>query len=57
MRYSDSDNGEGHYVDYWFDPFKGPQVLKLDGKVEYQFKAKSVKVDGQTDGTSLITVK
>lgn len=57
MRYSDADNGEGHRVDYWFDPFKGPEMLKLDGKTEYQFKAKSVKIDGQSDGTSLITVK
>ncbi len=57
MRYSDADNGEGQHVDYWFDPFKGPQVLKLDGKIEYSFKAKSVKIDGQSDGTSLITVK
>lgn len=57
MRYSDADNGEGKRVDYRFDPFKGPEVLKLDGKTEYQFKAKSVKIDGQSDGTSLITVK
>lgn len=57
MRYSDAENGEGHYVDYWFKPFKAPDIPVLDGKIEQQFKAKYVKVESQADGTSLITVK
>jgi hypothetical protein len=39
------------------DPFKGSQMLKLDGKTEQQFKANYVKVESQSDGTSLITIK
>ncbi|OYS70356.1 GH25 family lysozyme [Limosilactobacillus reuteri] len=33
-RYSDDDSGEGHRVDYWFDPFNGPAMPVLDGKSE-----------------------
>lgn len=57
MRYSDNKNGEGHYVDFWFKPFKAPEIPVLDGTIEQQFKAKYVKVESQSDGTSLITVK
>ncbi|KRN58790.1 hypothetical protein [Limosilactobacillus secaliphilus] len=57
MRYSDAENGEGHYVDYWFKPFKAPDIPVLGGNIEQQFKAKCVKVESQSDGTSLIIVK
>ena len=34
-RYSDdAKNGEGKYVDYWFDPFNGPSMPVVDGKNE-----------------------
>ena len=57
-RYSnDGKNGEGTKADYWFKPFKAPDIPVLDGKIEQQFKAKYVKVESQNDGTSLITVK
>lgn len=57
MRYSNSKDGEGLHADYWFKPFKAPEIPVLDGKTEQQFKAKYVKVESQSDGTSLITVK
>lgn len=57
MRYSDADNGEGKRVDYWFDPFKGPQVLKLDGKTKYTVKATDVSLKSDKDGKIIVEMR
>lgn len=56
-RYSDDKGGEGHYVDYWFDPFNGPSMPVLDGKTNNTFVAHDVNVATQKDGSLLVTVK
>lgn len=49
-RYSDDVNGEGHKVDYWFEPFNGPALPVMDGKTAvsvrvHSFSAKNVDND------------
>ena len=56
-RYSDEEHGEGKYVDYWFDPFRGPSMPVLDGKTEQIFVAHDISVSRQQDGTLLVNAK
>ncbi|PEH04058.1 gametolysin [Lactobacillus sp. UMNPBX5] len=48
-RYSnDEQHGEGHHVDYWFDPFNGPAMPVIDGTTEteilvHSFNAEEIK--------------
>ena len=56
-RYSDEEHGEGKYVDYWFDPFQGPSMPVLDGKMEQTFVAHDISLSRQQDGTLLVNAK
>lgn len=56
-RYSADEGGEGKHVDYWFDPFNGPNMFALDGKTEQSFIAHDVRIQMQKDGTALVTAK
>lgn len=49
-RYSDDAKGEGHYVDYWFDPFNGPSMPILDGKTESEIIVHSFTANQTKDG-------
>ena len=52
-RYSDDDNGEGHRVDYWFDPFNGPAMPVVDGKTETSVLVHSFSAESKGDKTQL----
>lgn len=52
-RYSDDDNGEGHRVDYWFDPFTGPAMPVVDGKTETSVLVHSFSAESKGDKTQL----
>lgn len=52
-RYSDDDNGEGHRVDYWFDPFTGPTMPVVDGKTETSVLVHSFSAESKGDKTQL----
>lgn len=52
-RYSDDDNGEGHRVDYWFDPFNGPAMPVVDGKSETSVLVHSFSAESKGDKTLL----
>lgn len=52
-RYSDDDNGEGHRVDYWFDPFTGPAMPVVDGKTETSVLVHSFTAESKGDKTQL----
>lgn len=52
-RYSDDANGEGHRVDYWFDPFNGPAMPVVDGKIETSVLVHSFSAESKGDKTQL----
>lgn len=52
-RYSDDANGEGHRVDYWFDPFNGPAMPVVDGKTETSVLVHSFSAESKGDKTQL----
>lgn len=56
-RYSGSKDGNGDYVDYWFDQFQGPSMPILDGKTDQTFVAHDISLKRQKDGTLLVTMK
>lgn len=53
FRYSDDDHGEGHRVDYWFDPFAGPAMPVVDGKTETSVLVHSFTAESKGDKTQL----
>ena len=57
-RYSDDPKyGEGHYVDYWFVPFKGPNEPILDGKHAMSVVVHSFNAESTDNGLTKLTFK
>lgn len=56
-RYSDSTNGEGHYVDYWFEPFNGPSMPILDGKTTTEVLCHNFSAEQVDGGLVKLTMK
>lgn len=57
-RYSDDPtHGEGNRIDYWFDPFKGPNEPILDGKHNVSVIAHSFTAESTDNGLTKLTFK
>lgn len=56
-RYSDADNGEGNYVDYWFPAFEGPAMPVIDGKIENIVRVHSFSAKQTDDKLIELTFK
>lgn len=56
-RYSDDEHGEGHYVDYWFPEFAGPEMPAVDGTTETEVLVHSFTVNEIKDGMMRLKFK